>query len=122
MLLNRNGEGDRARAMSLMEESISIASELGMRPLMESVAALQERADAQPVQAPNYPDGLTRREVEVIQLIAAGKTNREIAEDLVISVRTVANHVNSVLSKTASANRTEAAAYAARRHLVSWYI
>ncbi len=50
-------------------------------------------------------------------MVAAGKLDREIAEDLFISVNTVGNHVRSILNKTDSANRTEAAAYAVRRGL-----
>ena len=76
MLLERNGEGDLTKAMLLLDEALAISSELGMRPLMERVSALQERAAAQPVQAPAYPGGLTQREVEVIRLVAAGKTDR----------------------------------------------
>ncbi len=64
--------------------------------------------------APAYPDGLTQREVEVLRLIAAGKTNRQIAEELIISSRTVGNHVSSILNKTNAADRAEAAAYASR--------
>ncbi len=89
-----------------------------MRPLVERVAALQERAASQPVRTPAYPDGLSQREVEVLRLIAAGKTDREIADELVISSRTVNNHVRSILNKTAVANRTEAATYAALHGLV----
>ena len=89
-----------------------------MRPLMERVVALQERREAQPTRAPAYPDGLSQREVEVLRLIAAGKTDREIADELVISSRTVNNHVRSILNKTAVANRTEAASYATREGLV----
>ena len=55
--------------------------------------------------------------MEVIGLVAAGKMDREIAEDLLISVDTVGNHVRSILNKTDSANRTEAPAYAVRRVL-----
>ena len=99
-------------------ESLTISSELGMRPLMERVAALQERAAPQPARIPAYPDGLSQREVEVLRLIAAGKTDREIADELVISSRTVNNHVRSILNKTAVANRTEAATYAALHGLV----
>jgi DNA-binding CsgD family transcriptional regulator len=108
---------DRARAMSLLEESLAISSELGMRPLMERVLRLQGRAKSQPARAPAYPDGLTQREVEVLRLIAQGKTDREIAEELVISFRTVGNHVSSILNKTNAVNRTEAATYAARHGL-----
>ncbi len=116
-LFQRGVPGDREKAVSLLEESLSISTELGMRPLMERVAALQERAAFQPAKAPAYPDGLTQREVEVLQLIAAGKTDREIAEELFISVRTVGYHVGNILNKTTSSNRTEAATYASRNGL-----
>lgn len=62
---------------------------------------------------------LTRREAEVLQLIAAGRTDRQIAAELVISVRTVGNHVKSILAKTGSANRTGAAMYATTHGLLS---
>jgi DNA-binding CsgD family transcriptional regulator len=122
-LLHHNAPGDRHKATSLLEESLSIARELGMRPLAERAAALQEqvqrrRGDSRI--APAYPDGLTDREVEVLRLMALGKTNREIAEELVLSLRTVAHHVTSILNKTSAANRTEAAAYASRHSLVSF--
>ena len=69
---------------------------------------------AQPEAAPAYPDRLTRREVEVLRLICGGKTDRQIAEELFISVRTVTTHVGNILNKTGAANRTEAAIYAAQ--------
>jgi DNA-binding NarL/FixJ family response regulator len=64
-----------------------------------------------------YLDGLTQREVEVLRLASLGKTNQEIAEELIISLRTVANHVTSILNKTGASNRTEAAVYATRHGL-----
>ena len=118
ILLDRNGAGDRATAISLLDESLAISSELGMRPLMERITVLQERTAARRVRSSGYPDGLTSREVEVLGLVAAGKMNREIAEDLIISVNTVGNHVRSILNKTNAANRTEAATYAVRQGLV----
>ncbi|MCH7737436.1 MAG: hypothetical protein IH872_08545 [Chloroflexi bacterium] len=119
LLLERQEEGDGAKAISLMEKSLTIASELGMRPLVERVASKQARANVQPGREPAYPDGLTMREVEVIRLVALGKTDREIAEELFISFRTVGNHVRSILNKTGAANRTEAAAYATRHGLAA---
>jgi pimeloyl-ACP methyl ester carboxylesterase/DNA-binding CsgD family transcriptional regulator len=65
------------------------------------------------------PDALTAREVEVLRLIAAGRSNQEIAQALVISFNTVTNHVKNILGKTGSANRTEAASYAYRNGIVS---
>jgi DNA-binding CsgD family transcriptional regulator len=108
------------KAMSLLDEALSISQELGMRPLMERAVALQERVRSQPPKAPAYPGGLTEREVEVLRLIAAGQSNREIAEELTISLKTVARHISNIFAKTSAANRTEAVAYAARHKLVSW--
>ena len=54
----------------------------------------------------------------VLRLIAKGKTDREIAEELIISVRTVETHVSNILNKTGAANRTESASYANKQGLV----
>ncbi|MCH8832335.1 MAG: response regulator transcription factor [Chloroflexi bacterium] len=116
-LLRRNESGDGTKAMSLLDESLSIATELGMRPLMERVKERIEQAQAQPSPPPAYPAGLSLREVEVLRLISAGKTDREIAEELFISFRTVGNHVRNILNKTNTANRTEAATFAAHQGL-----
>ncbi len=61
--------------------------------------------------------GLTQREVEVLRLIAAGKTNRQIADELIISFRTVDQHVRSIFAKMGCDNRAEAAAQAVREGL-----
>ncbi len=105
--------------MSLLEESLSIATELAMRPLMGRVTTLRERAETLPVKAPAYPDGLTAREVEVLLLVAAGKSNQDIADALIITLRTAGNHVANILNKTATANLTEAANYAHTHGLVT---
>ncbi len=108
-----------AKAMELLDESLAIASELGMKPLMERVMGLQESAEAQQVREPAYPDGLTHREVEVLRLVAAGKSNPEIGRELFISSNTVANHVRNILNKTNTPNRIAAAGYAMQRGLTS---
>jgi DNA-binding NarL/FixJ family response regulator len=118
-LLQRSHPGDLARAMSLLDESLAISYELGMRSLAERVAAFREQSQPRNLIAA-YPDGLSQREVEVLRLMALGKSNHDISEELVISLRTVAHHVTSILNKTGAANRTEAAAYAARHGLVPW--
>jgi DNA-binding CsgD family transcriptional regulator len=118
-LLQRKSPGDHSQALSLLKEALLISREWGMQPLMERVLGLQGRADSLTKKGPAYPNGLTQREVEVLRLIALGRSNREISEVLVLSLRTVAHHVTSILNKTNSANRTEAAAYASRHKLVS---
>ncbi len=64
-----------------------------------------------------FPDGLTTREGEVLRHIAAGETNVEIAEALVISPATVTRHVSNILNKTNLSNRTELARYATEQGL-----
>ena len=61
---------------------------------------------------PALPDRLTEREAEVLNLVAAGRTNRDIAGALVISEKTVARHLSNIFTKIGAASRTEAAAYA----------
>ena len=116
-LLQRDGSGDQEKATSLLDEALYVSRELGMIPLTERVIALQERADSLPDNVPPYPDRLTQREVEVLRLIAAGKTNREIAGELVITLNTVFRHVSNIFTKTRSANRVEAARYAGQHGL-----
>jgi DNA-binding NarL/FixJ family response regulator len=61
---------------------------------------------------------LTEREIEVLQLIATGATNREIAQELVISEGTVKNHVSSILTGLGLRDRTQAAIYAREHNLI----
>lgn len=63
-------------------------------------------------------DQLTEREMDVLRLIARGKSNKEIADKLVISEKTVKTHVSNILSKLHLADRTQAAIYALRQRLV----
>jgi DNA-binding CsgD family transcriptional regulator len=118
LLLSRNGPSDRQQARFLLEEALTVSTELGMRPLMGRVHALWEQAEVQPARVPAYPDGLTKREVEVLRLVATGKRDREIAEALFISVTTISTHVRNILNKVNAANRTEATAYAAQHGLL----
>ena len=64
-------------------------------------------------------DPLTEREVEVLRLVAQGQSNREIADQLIISEATVRTHVSNILSKLHLASRTQAALYALREGLAS---
>lgn len=67
---------------------------------------------------PAAPAGLTAREVEVLRLVAAGKSNREIAEVLVISEHTVARHLQNIFTKLGVASRAAATAFAFEHELV----
>ena len=71
----------------------------------------------EPRQATAVPDELTPREVEVLRLIAAGLSNSEIAENLVLSSATVKTHVNRIFYKTGARNRAQAVRYAYRQGL-----
>jgi DNA-binding NarL/FixJ family response regulator len=65
--------------------------------------------------ATELPDGLTKREAEILALIAEGMTNPEIAEQLFLSGHTIKTHINRIFNKTGSRDRMAAARYA-REH------
>jgi DNA-binding CsgD family transcriptional regulator len=118
MLLARGRAGDQERAMSLLAGALTLSHDLGMQALQQRVMALQRQITPPSRSRRTYPCGLTQREVEVLQLIASGKSNLDIARVLFVSPNTVANHVRSILTKTNTANRTEAAAYGHRHGLL----
>jgi len=91
----------------------------GLKAIDDFLASLPAREEAAPVDTTTgAPDGLSAREVEVLRLIAAGKSNQQIADALVISLNTVARHVSNIFDKIGVANRAEAASYAHRHALV----
>ena len=71
-----------------------------------------------PLQTRGYPDDLTAREAEVLSLLASGKTNNEIAEELHVSVRTVERHVANIYAKIGTRGRANATAYALTHNLI----
>ena len=71
------------------------------------------------VRTPESPETLTERETEVLQLLARGKANKQIATSLYVTEKTVKAHVSSILAKLGVQSRTQAALYAVRAGLVS---
>ncbi|NQW18023.1 MAG: AAA family ATPase [Chloroflexi bacterium] len=116
LLLLSSDSGDRERGRLLLESARGIAEQIGMAGLLARITSIAELAVSKPQP---YPAGLTQREVEVLRLIADGVSNRLISEQLFITQNTVANHVKSILDKTESVNRTEAAAFAIRTGLLT---
>jgi DNA-binding NarL/FixJ family response regulator len=67
----------------------------------------------------SLPAGLTEREVEVLRLIAAGRTNKEIAGELFLSEKTVSRHLSNIFTKVGVSSRSAATAFAFEHQLVS---
>jgi two-component system, NarL family, response regulator LiaR len=91
----------------------------GQISLHSAIARLLIQELSQPSDLPPAEEPLTEREVEVLQLIAQGLSNQEIADTLVVGERTVSTHVSNILDKLHLANRTQAALYALRKGLAS---
>jgi DNA-binding CsgD family transcriptional regulator len=114
MLLARGTGDDRSHARAQLGMVLGLARAIGLPSLERRAAELGADVAA----APALPDGLSARELEVLVELARGRSNREIGQVLHVSEHTAANHIRSILRKTRTANRTEAAGYALRRGLV----
>lgn len=102
--------GDRDSAAMELDAARRVFRQLGAMPDLIRVEALVREAASR-------ADGLTAREVEVLRLVAAGKTNRAIAADLGLSERTVDRHVSNIFTKLGLSSRAAAAAYAVEHNL-----
>ena len=114
LLARRRERRPPARADAAQHRASASRERSGCR--RSSPASTSSRAGVDPVA--QLPDGLSARELDILVELARGRSNREIGRVLHISEHTAANHIRSILRKTRSANRTEAAAYAHRRGLV----
>jgi DNA-binding CsgD family transcriptional regulator len=108
--------GLQVEATPLVAAARATAARLGAQPLLDELRLLGR---ARPPVQQAVDDSLTPREEEVLALVAAGRSNREIAGRLFISTKTVSVHVSNILAKLGAAGRTEAVAIARRRGLLS---
>ncbi|MEV5976961.1 AAA family ATPase [Streptomyces sp. NPDC052114] len=119
---------DRDGAARLLRQAAEVADRLGARPLADSITGLAQRArlpltSTEAACAPAAPAdpaealGLTSRERDVLRLVAVGRSNRQIAEELFISPKTASVHVSNILAKLSVSGRGEAAALAHRLRL-----
>jgi DNA-binding NarL/FixJ family response regulator len=95
--------GDEDSATAELAAARRTFAEVGATPAAEEVDRLLRRT---------LPGGLTEREVEVLRLVAEGKSNPDIARDLVLSQKTVERHLSNIFTKLDVSSRTAAAAYA----------
>ena len=98
-LLRRNGLGDSEKAQSLIDEALDVATRHSLNSLLDQISGLLKEMTLNSAKSAAYPGGLTEREVEVLTHLAQGKTNREIARELVLSERTVQRHISNIYSK-----------------------
>jgi DNA-binding CsgD family transcriptional regulator/tetratricopeptide (TPR) repeat protein len=118
---------DRERAERAVRDADATAVRIGARPLRHELEQLARRSRIELAGGLGGPGssgptsdepggglGLTRRELEVLRLVADGRSNRQIAEELFISVKTASVHVSNILTKLAVSSRVEAAAVAHR--------
>ena len=116
-LLEREAAAGAASGEAVIAEGLRLCEELGMQALAHRLLDAWPGDQQRRRVTPRGPDGLSRREMEVLRLVAQGRTNREIAALLALSEGTVANHLTAIFTKTGVDNRAGAVAYALRHGL-----
>jgi predicted ATPase/DNA-binding CsgD family transcriptional regulator len=112
------GRGARARAREKLTEAQALYIEFGNETEVRRMdEALRRHRRERLARSQLLPAGLSAREVEVLRLVAAGRSTREIASELVLSEKTVENHLTRIYAKIGAENRAAAAAFAIRHTL-----
>ncbi len=115
----RGGQGSTTRARQRLEQALALFEALGMS---DSICRVRRRLrilahqSREPL-SPALPANLTQREVEVLKLVAEGRSNGQIAQVLGLSEKTVTNHLTHIFNKTTCDNRAAATAFAIRHGL-----
>jgi DNA-binding NarL/FixJ family response regulator len=111
------GAEEISQALTQVVSGQAVIDPAVQRHLVDAIA-LAEPADASAPASRQLPGGLTAREAEVLELIAEGQSNAEIAGLLVVSEATVKSHVNHLLAKIGARDRAQAVGYAFRNGVV----
>jgi DNA-binding CsgD family transcriptional regulator len=117
LALARAGRSGVPRARELLEQAREMFKRMGNQSAMNRLSARLRTLARWHYERPSLPAGLSAREVEVLRLVAAGKSNREIAEGLALSEKTVERHLTRIYGKIAAENRATATAFAIRHGL-----
>jgi DNA-binding CsgD family transcriptional regulator len=118
-LLLKHYPEERAAALEQLDFVIGEFEAMGMEPALRRALRLRgRRRTSREPQTLAYPDGLSEREVEVLRLIARGHSNKQIADDLVLSIRTVERHIANLYAKAGVRTKAQATAYAHLSSLV----
>ena len=104
------------RAMG--DEDSAVAELVAVRKTFAELGAQPSLLEVERLLPQSLPGGLTAREVEVLRLVAIGKSNPAIAAELFLSEKTVARHLSNIFAKVDVSSRTAAAAYAFEHKLI----
>jgi DNA-binding CsgD family transcriptional regulator len=117
--LARGDQTSLLRGRDRLNEAHALFEELGMLASVQQVRRRLHSLSHSPnsLTSPVLPAHLTQREVEVLKLVAQGKSNRQVAQALCLTEKTVTNHLTHIFNKTACENRAAAAAFALRHGL-----
>jgi len=114
-LAKRANRRERARAQTELQSLLDQIGDAHLRATLLQTPPAQRVMASLPAQ--EYPDGLSAREVQALRLIAAGMSNREMADTLSVSVRTVERHIENLYRKIDARSKADATAYAFRHRL-----